>query len=171
MPDLTDLTTPITREQVEAAILWDRFPYDRFPAGQRPVVIDYHQAVAGIEDCFDHLDGGMIRSCSQDAAAVRPPTTPGAEADRFVTGHFKMLATWHDALDTLDSELRGHVVAGGLPDWAEQLIKLEAFGLFSASYALLRAVAEYHHGTAGPAPSKDYDFAYELSNSVVNPFT
>jgi hypothetical protein len=170
MPDL-DLTKPVTREAVEAAILWDRFPYNRIPAEQRPIVISYHHAIAGIEECFDHLDGDMIRTCSQDAAEGKPWATPRGEADRFVTGHFKMLGTWHDALDTLDSELRGDVVAGGLPEWAEKLIKLEAFGLFGASYALLRAVAEYHHGVAGPKLSHDYDFAYELSNSIVNPFT
>ncbi len=168
MPDL-DLAKPITREEIEATILWDRFPYGRVPAGQRPVVIDYHHKIAGIEDSFDHLDGQMIRVCSEDA--TKPRTYPLKEAQAFIAAHFKMLDTWRDALDTLDSELRGHVVEGGLPEWAVQLVKLEAFGLFGASYALLRAVAEYHHGVAGPALSKDYDFAFELSNSVVNPFT
>lgn len=170
MSDL-DLTSPISRAQVEALILWDRFPYDRIPAEQRPIVIDYHHKIVGIEACFDHLDGKMIRNCAQAAAEVEPSTTPTAEAERFVSGHFKMLDTWRDALDALDSELRGNVVAGGLPEWAEKLVKLEAFGLFGASYSLLRAVAEYHHGVAGPALSPDYDYAYELSCSVVNPFT
>ncbi len=166
-----DLTSPIARAQAEALILWDRFPYDRIPAEQRAVVIDYHHKISGIEDCFDQLDGKMIRTCSQDAAAGKPFTTPRAEADRYVTAHFNMLDTWHDALDTLDSELRGDVVAGGLPEWAAELLKLEALGLFAASYDLLRAVAEYHHGAAGPHLDRDYGYAFELSNSTVNPFT
>jgi hypothetical protein len=170
MPDF-DLTAPITRESVEAAILWDRAPYNRIPDGQRLIVVDYHVSIAGIEDSFDQLDGKMIRACSEDAAAGKGWTYPLKEAQGFIAAHFQMLSTWHDALDALDAELRGHVAAGDLPEWAQELVKLEAFGLFGASYALLRAVAEYHHGAAGPALSKDYDFAYELSNSVVNPFT
>lgn len=166
-----DLTKPFTNAEVEALIMWDRAPYNKVPAEQRATVIDYHRAVLGIEDCFDSLNGDDIRACSQDAAEGKPWTTPLAEADAFVKGHFQMLDAWRDALDGLDSELRGNVVAGSLPEWAEHILKLEAFGLFSASYALLRAVAEYHHGTAGPAVDHDHDFAFVLSNSVVNPFT
>lgn len=166
-----DLTTPITREQVEALILWDRFPYDRIPTEQRGLVLDYHHAIVGIEDCFGSLDGDSIRDIATYAVSLDQRRTEAGQADLFVTAHFGMLDQWRDALDHLDSELRSHVAEGSLPDWAAELVKLEAFGLFSASYALLRAVAEYHHGTAGPSVEHDHDFAFVLSNSVVNPFT
>jgi hypothetical protein len=167
MPDLIE---PITRAQADAAIPWDRPPYSRIPAERRHVVVTYHHKIAGVEECFWHLDDGKIRARSQFTAEGKPLAVTDGAADRYIAGLFALLGTWHAALDTLDGELRGGV-AGGLPEWAEDLVKLEAFGLFGASYALLRAVAEYHHGTAGPKVSADDDFAYVLTGGVVNPFT
>lgn len=170
MSTAPDLSKPITREEVEALTDWTRYPLDSVPVEQRPTVLTYEHAIVGIEDCFDSLDGAAIRSCSQYAAKDRPWTTPKDEADTFITGHLAMLDTWHDALDGLDSDLRGDVVAGGLPDWAHALLKHEARGLFLATTTLLRAIAEYHHGSAGPGLSEAYGFAYALSNSTLNPF-
>lgn len=169
MQNPVDLTTPITREQVEALIDWTRYPLDSVPADKRPIVVTYEHTNAGIEDCFDYFDGGTIREMA-NLAINTSGKTMAAEADRFVRGHLGMLGTWHDALDGLDSELRGHVVAGGLPEWAHTLLKCEARKLFLASNTLLRAIAEYHHGNAGPGLSEDYGFAYELSNSALSLF-
>lgn len=169
MPAAPDLTKPITREEVEALTDWTRHPLDSVPADMRPIVLTYEHAIVGTEDCFDLLDGGSIHEMANYAANA-PGKTVTAEADAFVRGHLKMLDTWHDALDGLDSDLRGDVVAGGLPDWAHALLKHEARRLFLATTTLLRAIAEYHHGAAGPHLSEAYGFAYALSNSALNPF-
>lgn len=137
---------------------------------QHPAVTAYERATAGIPDCFDHLTGGTIRETSEVAAEGKPWTYPKKEADAFVAAHFSMLDKWHDAIDELDSELRGNVVAGGLPDDQALYLKQQALALFDATTALLRAVAEYHHGTAGPALDPAYGHAYALSNSALRPF-
>lgn len=165
-----DLTKPITREEVEKTILWDRFPYNLVPDEQRLAVLTYHRAIIGIEDCFDSFDGDSIRNEAEYAVDAQPGRTLRGQADRIVTAYFLMLDKWHDALDALDSELRGDTVAGSLPEWADELVKRQALGLFSATTTLLRAVAQYHHGNCGPELSEDHGHAYVLSNSIVNPF-
>jgi hypothetical protein len=118
-------------------------------------------AIAGIPDSFDCLTGQQIRDISSEIDRSKRDTYP--------RGHFDMLSTWHDALDRLDSEIRGDVVEGGIPTEAQQYLKQQAHNLFAAQQTLLRAVAEYHHGTAGPLLDPDYGYAYELSNSVISP--
>lgn len=165
-----DLTTPITREQVEALIDWARYPLDSVPADRRPIVLTYEHAIIGLQDCYESLDGDAIRDLVTYATVELGRPSPKEVADEFITGHLGMLDTWHDALDGLDSELRDHIVAGGLPDWAHDLLKCEARRLFLATTTLLRAIAEYHHGNAGPGLSEDYGFAYALSNSALSLF-
>lgn len=165
-----DLTKPITREQVEALIDWTAYPLEGVPADKRSIVVTYEHAIVGVEDCFDMLNGDSLRETARYAEAEIGWSTPEEQVGIFVTGHLGMLDTWHDALDGLDSELRGNVVAGGLPDWAHALLKSEARKLFLATTTLLRAIAEYHHGGAGPGLSEDYGFAYALSNSALSLF-
>jgi hypothetical protein len=143
---------------------------DQLAIEQHPAIAAYEAAISGIPGCFDYLTADQIRECSQEAAKERPWTTPKAEADAFVAGHFQMLTVWHDALDELDSELRGHVVAGGLPKDHALYLQLAAQALFAATDALRIAVCDYHYGTSGPALSADYGHAYELSNSALSPF-
>jgi len=135
-----------------------------------PAVTAYEQATAGIPDCFDQLDAKQILEVAQDAAKVKPWSTPAVEADRFFRSHLRMLGKWHDALDSLDSDLRCDVVAGGLPDEQTLYLKTQALALFEATTALLRVIATYHYGSAGPALSADYGHAYALSNSALSPF-
>lgn len=137
---------------------------------QPPAVAAYEKTLGGIPDCFDHLTGGTIRECARIAAYSERWTTPKAEADKFVRAHFDMLDTWRDAIDELDSELRAHVTEGSLPDDQALYLKTQALALFQATTDLLRAVAEYHHGTAGPALDPAYGHAYPLSNSALRPF-
>ncbi|MFE6868350.1 hypothetical protein ACFVFS_17510 [Kitasatospora sp. NPDC057692] len=140
------------------------------PLTQHPAIATYEKATNGIPDCFDHLTATQISECAQTAAQDRPWTTPASEAAKFITGHFGMLDTWHDALDELDSELRAHVVAGGLPDDQVLYLQLAALALFSATESLRIAVCEHHYGLSGPKLSADYGHAYPLSNSALSPF-
>jgi hypothetical protein len=139
----------------------------------RRAIAAYESAISGIPDSFDCLTAKSIHQLSAYVLAdkVRPDVSIPSEVDKFVRGHLDMLATWQDELDHLDSELRGNTVAGGLTELEQQFLKEQARALFMATTDLLRAVAEYHHGSAGPYLHPDYGFAYELSNSVVNPFT
>lgn len=164
------LTTPITEADVSTLIDWTDLQHAPIPADQRPAIVAYEHTVVGIEDCFDGLDGDMIRACSLDAAKGPLGMYPAKEADSYVRAHLVMLDTWHDALDGLDSELRGDTVSGGLPAWAGQYLKAEALSLFAAATALQRAVLEYHHGGAGPRLDPAYGYGYPLSCSVLNPF-
>lgn len=129
----------------------------------------YEEATGGIEDCFDSLTGASIRDLAK-FAVTHGGTTVVAEADKFVRAHLDMLSTWHDALDALDSEIRADVVAGSIPPWAAKYLKDEARSLFDAQQTLLRAIAEYHHGAAGPLLDPEYGYAYALSNSALSPF-
>jgi hypothetical protein len=139
-------------------------------AEQHPAIAAYEEDLGGIPDTFDCFTVQAlrdIRTWSAGAAGLDPQ----AEVDKFVRAHFEYLSTWHDALDGLDSELRCHVVAGGLlPDDQALYLKVQALALFTATTALQRAVCEYHHGTAGPGLSEAYGHAYELSNSALSPF-
>ncbi|MFJ6215055.1 hypothetical protein ACIQGZ_17220 [Streptomyces sp. NPDC092296] len=137
-----------------------------------PAVTAYEKAIAGIPDCFDHLTTDSIRGAAVIAveSGRTPGTTVALEADRFVRAHLGMLDTWHDALDALDSELRGDTVAGGLPDDQILYLKTQALDLFEATTSLLRATATYHHGSAGPALDPEYGHAYALSCSALQPF-
>jgi hypothetical protein len=123
-------------------------------------ITDYETATNGIPDCFDSLTGDSVRRLSQEAAKDKPWTYPLKEAETFIRAHFEMLTTWRDHLDQLDSEIRGE---------AQQYLKQQAHNLFAAQQTLYRAVAEYHHGTAGPLLDPGYGYAYELSNSVIGP--
>jgi hypothetical protein len=131
----------------------------------------YGEQIAGIPDCFDYLTGATIRELAE-FAAINTPGAGGAaaEADKFIRGHLDMLTRWHDALDQLDSEIRSDVVEGSIPDWAQQYLKAEAREFFDAHTTLLRAIAEYHHGSAGPLLDPAYGHAYQLSNSALSPF-
>jgi hypothetical protein len=132
-------------------------------------ITEYETAVSGIPDCFDCLSGDSLRGISEDAASGNPGTYPAKEADTFIRAHFEMLDTWRDHLDQLDSQIRGDVIEGSIPKQTEQYLKQQARALFAAQQTLLRAVAEYHHGTAGPLLDPDYGYAYGLSNSVISP--
>lgn len=138
----------------------------------RRAITAYESEISGIPDSFDCLTAKSIHQLSAYVLAdkVRPDVSIPSEVDKFVRGHLDMLATWQDELDHLDSELRGNTVAGGLPESEQQYLKTQANALFRAQYDLLRAVAEYHHGSAGPYLDPAYGDAYELSNSFVNPF-
>lgn len=145
-------------------------PLVRTPAEQAAVT-EYETAIAGIPDCFDCMTGEAIRDLAAYAVTLnREGVTLESAADEFVRGHLEMLSTWQDAIDGLDSEIRGHVIEGGIPDWARQYLKVEALRLFDATTDLQRAVVEYHHGTAGPRLDPEYGHAYALSNSTLNPF-
>jgi hypothetical protein len=133
-------------------------------------ITDYETATAGIPDSFDCLTSQQIREISNEIDRSMRGTNPLAEAQKIIRGHFDMLSTWYDALDRLDSEIRGDVVEGSIPAEAQQYLKQQAHNLFAAQQTLLRAVAEYHHGTAGPLLDPDYGYAYELSNSAISPF-
>lgn len=148
---------------------WTSPKYADIPAEARPRITAYLNDVGGIPDCFDSLDVNSLRGHASDVIAGSDDPV-ATEIDRFVRGYFEMLGDWHDCIDHLDSDLRGDTVSGGIPEWAQQFLRLEAQGLFAATTDLLRAVAKYHHGAAGPHLSEDYGFAYELSNSVVSPF-
>lgn len=130
----------------------------------------YEEAIAGIPECFDCLDGKSLAEIAVYAATLDPATTITAEVDKFVRGHLDMLSTWHDALDGLDSEIRGNVIAGGIPDWAQKYLKDEALEMFEATTDLQRAAVEFHHGSAGPRLDPAYGHAYALSNSALSPF-
>jgi hypothetical protein len=136
----------------------------------RPSVIEYETAIAGIPDSFDSLTGQQIREISKEIDRSTRGTYPLAEAQKIIRGHFDMLSTWYDAIDQLDSEIRGEVVEGGIPTDAQQYLKQQARALFAAQQILYRAVAEYHHGTAGPLLDEAYGYAYQLSNSALSPF-
>lgn len=129
----------------------------------------YEQQIAGIPDCFDFLDGNQIAELATYASSLPTGDHPRVEADKFVRGHLDMLSRWFDAIDGLDSEIRGNVVAGGIPEWAQQYLKAQALELFESNTALLRAIAEYHHGSAGPLLDPEYGHAYQLSNSTLRP--
>jgi hypothetical protein len=130
----------------------------------------YEEATSGIPDSFDSLTGVSIREISQDAAKDKPWTYPLKEAGTLIAAHFAMLDTWRGHLDRLDGEIRADVIEGAIPAWAQKYLKDEARELFDAIQTLLRAVAEYHHGTAGPFLDPSYGYAYELSNSAISPF-
>lgn len=134
-----------------------------------PAIAAYEQQIAGIPDCFDPIDGKQIRELSEYAANLPDGSYPLKEADKFIRGHLDMLTTWYDAIDQLDSEIRSNTVAGGIPEWAQHYLKAQALAMFSANTALLRAIAEYHHGTAGPLLDPAYGHAYQLSNSTLSP--
>ncbi|MGE7438006.1 hypothetical protein [Kitasatospora sp. NPDC001175] len=142
---------------------------DNSTPSTKPSIAAYEAAIGGIPECFDSLTGDSIRELSEYAASLQNGRYPAKEADAFIRAHFDMLSTWYDALDQLDSEIRGDVVEGSIPTWAQQYLKTEAHALFAAQQALLRAVAEYHHGTAGPLLDPEYGYAYQLSNSVLSP--
>jgi hypothetical protein len=133
-----------------------------------PAITAYEEALNGLPECFDFLTASTIRDYVD--AATRPDCTPADMAGSFIGEHFEMLATWHDAIDELDSELRSHVVEGSLSDDHMLYLKLQALGLFNATTTLQRAVCMYHHGAAGPGLSEDYGHAYPLSNSTLSPF-
>lgn len=137
----------------------------------RDAVNRYTDQIAGIPDSFDSLTSESIRDLAKFAVTHSTDgTTVAAEADKFVRGHLDMLTRWHDALDQLDSEIRSNVVSGGISEWAQQYLKAEARELFDANTVLLRAIAEYHHGSAGPLLDPEYGYAYQLSNSALSPF-
>ncbi|WP_199881802.1 hypothetical protein [Streptomyces sp. CB03911] len=136
----------------------------------RAALSQYETAIAGIPDCFDHLNGKSLAEIAAYATSLNPATTIAAEVDKFVRGHLDMLSTWRDALDGLDSELRCHVVAGGLPEDQALYLQLQALGLFEATTALQCAAIEFHHGSAGPRLDSAYGHAYALSNSTLSPF-
>ena len=137
---------------------------------ERTAITEYETAIAGIPDCFDCLTGKSIAELATYAASLNPDVGVASHVDQFVCGHLDMLATWYDAIDQLDSEIRGNVIAGGIPEWAQQYLKAQALAMFSATIALQRAVIEYHHGSAGPRLDPEYGHAYALSNSTLNPF-
>jgi hypothetical protein len=137
---------------------------------QHPATTAYEKTIAGIPDCFSYMTGEAIREIATYAVTLNPDTTEAVEADTFIRGHFEYLTTWHDALDGLDSEIRGDVVEGSIPDWAQQYLKAQARELFDATTDLQRAVCEYHHGTTGPRLAPEYGHAYALSNSALSPF-
>ncbi|GAA2838231.1 hypothetical protein RMN57_13030 [Kitasatospora sp. CM 4170] len=135
---------------------------------EHPAITAYEKTIGGIPDTFDHFTAKTIRDYV-DWSNV-PLTEADTKANPYVRSFFTMLDTWHDALDELDSELRGHVVAGGLPTDHALYLKQQALALFTATTALQRAALEYHYGVAGPALSEDYGHAYVLSNSALSPF-
>lgn len=173
VPERTDATDRLDRLRAEldrtTAACEEHLGRSRTPAEQAAVT-EYETAIAGIPDCFDSLDGKQIAELATYAASLPAGDHPGAEADKFVRGHLDMLSRWYDALDSLDSEIRGNVVEGGIPEWAQQYLKAEALELFESNTALLRAIAEYHHGSAGPLLDPEYGHAYQLSNSTLRPF-
>ncbi|WP_327066833.1 hypothetical protein [Kitasatospora sp. NBC_01302] len=132
-------------------------------------IAKYETAIAGIPDSFDSFTADAIRH-EAEVIADNSNSQLAAAADRAIRTHFDMLSTWHDHLDQLDSEIRGDVVEGSIPAEAQQYLKHEARALFAAQQTLLRAVAEYHHGTAGPLLDEAYGYAYALSNSALSPF-
>lgn len=122
----------------------------------------YETASGGIPECFDFLTGDTFREVSEDIARGANSSDQAASlAGQSIRTHFKWLDTWRDALDQLDSEIRGDDRA---------YLKQQARALFAAQQTLLRAVAEYHHGTAGPLLDPGYGYAYKLSNSTISPF-
>lgn len=135
-----------------------------------PAMAAYEAAINGIPDCFDFLDGKQITELATYAASLPTGDPPRAEADKFVRGHLDMLSTWYDALDGLDSEIRGNVIEGSIPADDHAYLKQQAHALFAAQQTLFRAIAEYHHGSAGPLLDPEYGHAYQLSNSVLRPF-
>jgi hypothetical protein len=138
------------------------------PTPEHPAVAAYEEAICGIPDSFDCITAQTIRDYA-DWSNV-PLAKAHEKAAPFVRSFFAMLDTWRDALDELDSELRSHVTAGGLPEDHALYLKLQALGLFTATTALQRAALEYHYGVAGPELSTDYGHAYQLSNSALSPF-
>ena len=130
----------------------------------------YEAATAGIPDSLDCLTGASIRGLSEYAANLPNGSYPLAEAGKFIRAHLDMLATWYDDLDALDSEIRGDVIEGHIPDDDRAYLKQQAHNLFAAQQTLYRAIVEYHHGTAGPLLDPAYGYAYELSNSTISPF-
>ena len=164
-----DLNAPLTDADVAAWIKWDNPLYAAIQASERPGIITYEKEIAGIPDCFDCFDVESLRS---QAALIlaEPSSILPAEFDSFVRAYAGMLDNWLDALDGLDSRLRGDVSAGSLPEWADLYLKSQASDLFHATSAFQRAVVEYHHGSAGPALSEDYGDRYVLSNSALSPF-
>jgi hypothetical protein len=132
-------------------------------------ITEYETATAGIPDSFDCLTGETIRELAHYASGLPNGAHPAAEANKFARAHFDMLATWYDHLDQLDSEIRADVIEGGIPDDDRDYLKQQARALFAAQQTLLRAVAEYHHGTAGPSLHEGYGWAYQMSNSILSP--
>lgn len=131
----------------------------------------YEEKIGGIPDSFDSMTGESIRDLAAFAVSLnREGVTLQSEADKYVRGHLDMLSTWYDALDALDSEIRSDVVEGSIPGWAQKYLKDEALELFEVNTVLLRAIAEYHHGSAGPLLDPAYGHAYQLSNSALRPF-
>lgn len=141
----------------------------RTPAEQA-IVAQYEKAIAGIPDCFDCLTGKSIAELATYAASLDRHATITDQADKFIRGHLDMLATWYDAIDQLDSEIRSDVIEGSIPEWAQQYLKAQALAMFSANTVLLRTIAEYRHGSAGPLLDPAYGHAYQLSNSALSPF-
>jgi hypothetical protein len=130
----------------------------------------YEVAVGSFEDSFDSLTGQQIREISNAVDRTTRGTYPLAEAQKIIRAHLDMISTWYSLLDTLDSEIRADVVDGSIPAWAAKYLKDEARSLFAAQQTLLRAIAEYHHGAAGPLLDPEYGYAYALSNSALSPF-
>jgi hypothetical protein len=136
---------------------------------QHPAITTYQHATAGIPDSFDCLTARSLHD--HQINAFRDGKTPASAAvHTLVCEYLDMINNWYDAIDNLDSELRAHVTAGSLPDDQALYLKQQAMALFEASTALLRAIAEYHHGAAGPALDPAYGHAYALSNSTLRPF-
>ncbi|MCX4750965.1 hypothetical protein OG455_41525 [Kitasatospora sp. NBC_01287] len=129
----------------------------------------YEAQIAGISDCFDSFTADAIRH-EAEVIADSSNSQLAAAAYMAIRGHFDMLSTWYGAIDQLDSEIRGDVVEGGIAAEAQQHLKQEARALFGAQQILLRAIAEYYHGAAGPLLDPAYGYAYELSNSALSPF-
>ncbi|MEU6350133.1 hypothetical protein ABZ896_12480 [Streptomyces sp. NPDC047072] len=155
--------SPATAD-IEPLIEWDIPPLDAVPAGDRPFVVAYYAAIAGILDCFDGIDEQPL--ADQAIPGTEGRLKPAAAVDSFVRAHLDILDTWYQAIDSLDGCARGDA---GLPHWAEQFLRGEAEDLFRATSALDCAVMTHHHGSAGPRLSASYGFAYPLSNGVIHP--
>jgi hypothetical protein len=135
---------------------------------QHPAIATYEKTTSGIPETFDGFTAQTIRDYTNWANI--PLTKAHEKARTFVRDFFEMLTDWQDALDELDSELRGYVVEGSLPEDQQLYLRLQALNLFDATTTLQRAVCEFHYGVAGPELSPDYGHAYALSNSALRPF-
>ncbi|MFF0561735.1 hypothetical protein [Streptomyces sp. NPDC004266] len=126
-----------------------------FPAGWgsrfEHVPLERRTDIAAYVDRTYDLVEGLLQECDLRAAA----SEGGAVAvDRLVRTHIGLADERYAALDSLHSALL--TPEGVLPDWALELIHIEAEGLNTTREWLTSAVVSYHHGTAGRRPVTIY---------------
>ncbi|ARZ72614.1 hypothetical protein SMD11_7038 [Streptomyces albireticuli] len=115
--DSPAITAP-TAFEVERLIDWTQPPYDAVPKEHRPAVVEYETATYGIPDAAEGATVETLRDWAADAGegGRATPEVIARAVDAMVRRDLRTLDTWHLALDTLDSSLRG---PAGLPDWAK----------------------------------------------------